>query len=64
MKRLPTVAALGILCAAGCTAHNPSFIGDGGGGGGGAAVDLAGVTLDLAGVVFDLSGPMGACSGD
>ncbi len=63
MKSLPTVAALSILCAAGCTAHNPSFVGDGGGGGGG-AVDLAGVTVDLAGVIFDLSGPMGACSGD
>jgi hypothetical protein len=60
MKSLPTVAALSILCAAGCTAHNPNFVGDGGGG----AVDLAGVTLDLAGVVLDLSGPMGACTGD
>jgi hypothetical protein len=62
MKSLPTVAALGILCAMGCTAHNPDFVGDGGGGGAGA--DLAGVTVDLAGVVLDLSGPMGTCTGD
>lgn len=64
MKALPTVAALGILCAAGCTAHNPDYTGGGGGGGGAAAGDLAGVTLDLAGVVADLSGPMGTCTGD
>jgi hypothetical protein len=66
MRALPTVAALAILCAAGCTAHNPNFVGDGGGGAGGGAGggDLAGVTLDLAGVVFDLSGPMGSCNPD
>ena len=63
MKYLPTVAALALLCAAGCTAHNPDYTG-GGGGGGGVGADLAGVTLDLAGVVLDLSGPMGTCSGD
>ena len=61
MKSLPAVAALGILCAAGCTAPNPSFVGDGGGG---AAHDLAGVVVDLAGVVADLAGPMGTCTGD
>jgi hypothetical protein len=64
MRHLPTVAALGFLLAAGCTAHNPNFVGDAGGGGGGGSTDLAGVTLDLAGVVLDLSGPMGSCMGD
>jgi hypothetical protein len=47
------------MLAAGCTAHNPSFTGDGGSSG---QDDLAGNTAtDLAGVVLDLAGPMGSC---
>ena len=66
MKYLATAAALAAACVigAGCTAHNPSYTGDGGGGGGGTSgADLAG-THDLAGAVFDLSGPMGSCAAD
>ena len=69
MRHIATAAAFAAACmigAAGCTAHNPNFNGDGGGGGGGTAgADLAGTSgADLSGVVFDLSGPMGSCGAD
>ncbi|MDB4966320.1 MAG: hypothetical protein JWN44_2009 [Myxococcales bacterium] len=55
MRLLATLAVL----VAGCTAHNPSFVGDGG-----ATDDLAGGggSSDLATGPLDLSGPMGSCS--
>jgi hypothetical protein len=64
MKYLAT-AALATVCALGCTAHNPSYTGDGGGGGGGGSPDFAGTSgADLAGVAVDLSGPLGSCAAD
>ena len=50
-------ATLLLVVAAGCTAHNPDFVGAAGGG------DLAGAPpADLAGLVLDLAGPLGACT--
>ncbi|MCU1282575.1 MAG: hypothetical protein JWM53_6121 [bacterium] len=65
MRYLASVALIAAACtfgagAAGCTAHNPNYTGDGGGGGG---EDLAGSAgADLALAMVDLAGPMGACS--